>query len=51
MTAMPKVCVVVTASPVASSLGDEVATYEWNPWLVAGHATLHVYRLHAPACP
>jgi hypothetical protein len=51
MTAMPKVCIVVTASPVSSSLGTEIGTYDWQPWLVAGHATLHVYRLSAPACP
>jgi hypothetical protein len=50
-TAMPKVCVVVTASPVSSTLGTELGTYDWKPWLVAGHATLHVYRLTAPACP
>jgi hypothetical protein len=50
-TAMPKVCVVVTASPISSSLGDEIGTYDWKPWLVAGRSTLHVYRLHSPACP
>jgi hypothetical protein len=51
MTAMPKVCIVVTASPVASPLGEEIATYVWKPWLVGGRSTLHIYRLHAPACP
>jgi len=50
-TVMPKVCVVITASPIRSKLGTEIGTYEWKPWLVAGHATLHIYRLTAPACP
>ena len=51
MTAMPKVCIVITASPVTSALGVEIGTVHWRPWLVAGTANLHVYRLHAPACP
>jgi hypothetical protein len=50
MTAMPKVCIVITASPVVSPLGGEIGTISWRPWLIAGDATLHVYRLHAPAC-
>jgi hypothetical protein len=51
MTAMPKICVVITASPVDSPLGTEIGTVRWRPWLVAGSSTLHVYRLRAPACP
>jgi hypothetical protein len=51
MTGMERVCMVVTASPVGSSLGTEVVTHHWRTWLLAGDATLHVYRLTAPACP
>ena len=50
MTDMPQVCVVITASPVESSLGTEVRTFAWRPWLVGGNSALHVDQLHAPAC-
>ena len=50
MTDMPQVCVVITASPVESSLGTEVRTFAWRPWLVGGNSALHVDQLHALAC-
>jgi hypothetical protein len=50
MTSMPQVCMVITNSPVASPLGREVDSADWNTWLLFGHSTLHVYALGAPAC-
>ena len=51
MTAMPRVCVVITASPVDSSLGQQAGTFHWRTWLFAGDADLHLYRVRAPGCP
>jgi hypothetical protein len=48
---MPRVCAVVTASPVASPIGTELRTVHYRRLLWAGDAWLHVYRVASPGCP
>jgi len=44
------ICYVVSASPNVAAGLDDWATVRWRPFVVAGQATLHVYRRVTPAC-